>query len=353
MEKRQRYLMIAVGVLLAFGVVSRLVPWLLDPITSADKRIRSYQRKIKEYRGKIEQKPFLLEKYRSLASKTLGLSETEAGQALHAKMVEVAKTSRLQRPTIGQAFLRSFTDQETRSRITIVKVAISGQGSIAEVVRFLENFYKLPYLVRIRTLSLNPFHQRKGMLLKINADVEALVLQSHPLVDPETVETAELDMKKLPPSDRYKPEKAKFYQQVVQKNIFEPVVKVASEQPKERTPVRGRPPRRGRDAREDVILVLATRYPWVDPQDGTEYLIQEAVTRNSRTKEKLVRRVGEDFHGQGTLVYVDSYGAVVRTPQKQYLVFPLGKTLKDGESLSPEMHPDLYRAVQEIETQTK
>ncbi len=348
MERRQRILMVAVGMMVAAVLASRIVPWVIKPFAEHEKKMKKAKEDLAEYKAIVEMKSLLRENYRDMARKTFAddpeLKEraTEAGKQLHAIMSRVANKCKLDRLTVNRAL-----DRTKKGGVTITNVSVTGQGPLAEVVRLLEEIYKLPYLIRVRSIALTPTMSKKDQIMKVKVDVESLVLPPHDLVGDEPLEVASAETTTRPATDRLQLEDKTLYRKIAQKDIFSPQVRVAKtddKRPTNRNTRRSTP--KGKDTRGNVLVTIANRFPWTDPSSGQQYLIQEACTRDTRTKEKLLFRVGDKFHNQGILIYVDSRGAVVREGNG-WVLFPVGKTLKDSEPLTPETHPYLYHAVQQ------
>lgn len=348
MEKRQRILMIAVGAMLAAVLVSRIVPWVIKPFTENEKKMKKAKEDLAEYRGIVAMEKDLRDEYRDMARKTFAndpdLKEraTEAGKQLHAILSKVASKCKLDRLTVNRAL-----DRTQKGGVTITKVTVGGQGPLSEVVRLLQEIYQLPYLIRVRNISLTPTMDKKKQIMKVKVDVESLVLPPHDLVGEEPLVVASSETATRPATDRLQLEDKTLYAKIAQKDIFMPQRPVVKKDDKQARPTRrGAPPRRGKNTGEQVLVTLANRFPWTDPSSGQQYLIQEACTRDTRTQEKLLFRVGDEFHKQGTLIYVDTRGAVVRRGN-DWVLFPIGKSLKDSEQVTPETHPYLYHAVQQ------
>ncbi|MBN1344495.1 MAG: hypothetical protein JXQ73_17530 [Phycisphaerae bacterium] len=348
MEKRQKILIAAVAVLGVVGVATKGRTWFFARMDKLDNDLRKAKDDYKKYSAKVDMKGQLEERYRTLASKTFAEGNTvddrveDAGKNLKALLLEVAQKSKIGRPTINKA-LDQTTGRRSGARLSVVKVNVSGQGAAKDIITFLGEFYKLPYLVRIRQLSLTPHYTRTGEAqLKMGADIEALVLPDGP-----AARVAKIDEKPRPEANRLERKSIEAYAMIWEKNPFQPIVPPPPD-PKKPDGKMDRPTRRGAKPRGEILVVGVTRYPWQDPKTGQEYLVQEVLTRNTADKAKQLHRVGDSL-GEGSVVYVDSYGAVVRKPNKEYYFYPLGKALKDGERLDPQSHPEQYRAVQQLD----
>lgn len=352
MEKRQRIMVIVVVALGLIGLVTKAGPWLLEPLLKEDKKLLEYQRQYKKAKAKLAQKEELRKRYRTLAKRTLALSEKGAGTALHAQLQAVAAGSRLGKPQIDQTRPRTYKDEGTGARMLAMCGGVKGQGSVQNVVDFLGAFYELPYAMQIRQITLSPSYPTKGsMYVMADFNVEALVLPPNRLVGKDPVETAPLNPTTRPKDKRMKRDNMAAYSLVASKNVFEPTIppppKPAKKDDKKRRPPQ-RPGRKGRDPRPDTKLVVLSRYPWIDPVTGQEHLIQEVTTRDVKTKENRIYRFGDTFD-EGSLIYVDSAGAVVRKGGQELWYYPAGKALTDCERLDPELHPDQHWAVQQLE----
>jgi hypothetical protein len=352
MEKRQRIMIGAVAVLALVGVATKGRTWFFAGLDKANRDYKKAQDQYKEYKATVAQKKELEKRYRSLAAKTFAKGETvderveEAGKDLKALLLDVAQKSKISKPNINKVLDQKTGRKRSGARLHVVKVNVSGQGPAKSIITFLGEFYKLPYLVRIRSLSLTQQYARKGEpQLKLQVDVEALVLPDGPKGG-EPVKIADINEKPRPEANRLKRKSVEGYAMVWKTNIFDP--QIPQREPSKPPPTPGKRNIRTRKPRGEILVVGVTRYPWRDTKTGQDYYVQEVLTRNTADKAKRVCRVGEKL-GEGDVVYVDSYGAVVRKPNKEYFFYALGKALKDGERLDPQLHPDQYRAVQQLD----
>ncbi len=337
--------------LLLFGLTTQIGPWLLNPILSTGKDYDEKMEEYKELSARVARKDDLRKRYRALAGKTLSTDPVETGKELRKLLQKAATQSLGTKYTIDRAIQRKRHDKRTGMRYIAVTIPVSGDGPVKSVVNFLGAFYQLPYMVQVRSLTLMPnLNKKGGLTVKFRADVEALVLESNPLMGKDPVKTADLtlDPKTAPKVKRLKEETLAGYAGIWNTNIFLPQVAKAPPKP----PTGGRKPtvrpKKVDKTRGEVFVVLVTRYPWYDPRTGDRVLIQEVLTRNDKNKEERLYRIGEKLD-QGTLFYVDSTGAVVRTDKQEYYYYPAGKPLDQSERLDPQMHPDQYRAVQQLE----
>jgi hypothetical protein len=357
MEKRRRMVMIALGSLVALGLTIKVGPYLIKPLTEGGDKLKRAKKEFRDLTEEVAKKTELQDAYRVLALRTLSRKPDLAAKALHALLLELAEKNQLGRPTVSKPSLREFKDIATKANMTVVRVTLGGEGQLKGVVAFLDAFYRLPYMVYITDLTLTPFQTRGGQFIKLDATVETLVLQDNPMKGERPVATAVLEPEKRGKSDRLAGKDLSEYARIFAKDIFAVYVPPPPPQTTSRPlppttprfPVANRP-----DPQANTVLVLVTRYPWYDVEQGTETLYQEAVTRNEQTKEKRVIRAGETFgfaDRAGTLVLVDSTGAVVRTTTQDMYFYPLGKAFTESTRLDPNSQPDLYRAVLEQDRQ--
>jgi hypothetical protein len=359
MEKRRQMLMIALGVAAALVVLVQFGPKIIAPFTAANRQLKAAQKRQAQLTAEVSKKSELQEAYRALAARTLSLNADAAGKELHSVLNDLAQTARIGRPIINKPIERTSRDRVTRSPLTVISVLVQGEGQIGDVVNFLDAFYRLPYMLYITELRLTPAQVKTGQVIKFEAKVETLVLQPNTVVGRRQVTTAPLEPHLRGKADRLAQKNASEYKQVAAKNIFAQQVPVvqAPPQPPPPTPVPANrfataQPQKP-DNRNKTILVGIARYPWYDGGTGGTTIYQEAITRNDLTNEKRVIRVGESLD-VGTLVLVDSSGAVVRTGSREvylYYLYPLGKPLTESTKLDPGTQPDLYKTVQELERQ--
>ena len=349
MEKRQQILGLVVIALIAFVVIVRVGPWFIHPITSAGEDLEKCNKKYEDLSALVNEKSMLQQRYRALGKRTLGLDAEQVAKELRPILEPLAKSCRFIKPTVEVSPPRTYKDPRTKARITVVSGKVKAMGTAGSVVNFLDKFYRLPYLIQIRNLVLLGNLDKKGAVtLKVEIDVETLVLQRNSLVGKTRIETANLDPSKAGQSKRLARDNVGAYALVSSKDIFGPG-KTTTPKASGRGPIakrdRGQPQPKGGDPLVRVVLV--TRYPWYDPTTGREFPIQEVLTRHEKRGEERLIRIDEALD-IGTLVYVDSTGAVARTSDRKHYFYPVGMTLKDRQLLDPELHPDQYWAVQQL-----
>lgn len=355
MEKRRRILIIIVGVLLLFGLIVKGKPWLIDPLTKIDREIAEAKERLEEKALNVEAKHELRDRYLKLARRTLSLNKEEAGKELRAILARLTKSVGLDKCQIDPPSERkNLKDPTYGGTIVVVRSGVKGPGTVKQWVDFLEAFYKLPYAMQISQIAFTQnMIDRKGditVMLTADIDVEAIVLPGSEFVPVAMVKTADLSPTSTrPASDRLKRDPA-AHRMVWQKDIFTPTVAKA--------PVATRPAptavvKKGRFEPKKkqigtTVLVGVTRWPWVDPKTGKEYLIQEVMTRNAQLNEKLIIRRGEKLDGE-ELIYVDSGGAVTQDNRGQLWFYPLGKPLESRvEFTDPKTAPEAWWAVQQL-----
>jgi len=354
MEKRVSILVVVLVLVAVLGLSVRVVPWLIEPFTEGSKKLEEAKNEFRRRMEEVSRKAELQDQYRALAAKTLSLDAEQAGKALHALLVELAEANRLGKVSVERSIISRIKGSPTTVRVTI-----SGECPLRSLVDFLEAFYRLPYAVSLASLSLTPMSSRGpgGTVMKFSAGVQAMVLHPNPMVGKRPVPTASLNPKERGQGKRLQHEYAVAYAPIYTKDVFSGPVQVVAAPSTPTTRSRFESPRSPTPPRVDpqatTVLIGVAKYPWYDPESGQTAVYQEAVTRNDRTNEKRVVRTGEPFglsDHAGTLVLVDSSGAVVRTPAREMYFYPLGKPFTESTRLDPNSHPDLYWAVQEQES---
>jgi hypothetical protein len=359
MEKRQRILIIIIGALVVFGMISKGKPWLIDPLTKIDRDIAEAKAKLDEKCLNIERKDDLRDRYLKLAKKTLSTDAEQAGKELRAILAELAKSVGLPKAQIDPPIpRRNIRDRLHGGRIAVVRSGVKGPGTVKQWVDFLEAFYKLPYAVQIAQITFSQHMiNRKGKIsvtLNGDVDVEAIVLPASDFVPQAMVKTADLSPKGRKVAASRLERDAASLRNIYKKDIFTPVL--ALKPPPTTKPTDNRVANKSTQSRfkkrkGTTLVVGVTRWPWTDPKSRKEHLIQEVMTRNDLTKEKLIVRIGErlDDITDAKLVYVDSTGAVARTSDQKLWFYPLGKPLKEHVAFNdPEIAPEAWWAVQQL-----
>ncbi len=349
MEKRQQILVLVVIALIAFGVITRIGPWFIDPITSAGKDLEKCNKKYEDLSALVNEKSMLQQRYRSLGKRTLGMDAEQVAKDLRPILEPLTKSCGFIKPTVKVSPPRTYKDQRTKAKVTVVSGSVEATGTVSSVVNFLDKFYRLPYLIQIRKVDLwGNVGKKGGVTLRVAIGVETLVLQRNDLAGKAPIETANLNPSKAGKSNRLARDNVGAYALVTSKNIFLPTKKTRPE-PSKRTDIakRGPGPAKPKGGDPLVRVVLVTRYPWYDPTTGKEFPIQEVLTRHERRGEERLIRIGEVLD-IGRLVYVDSTGAVARTSDRKHYFYAVGKTLNEREPLDANLHPDQYWAVQQL-----
>ncbi len=362
--KRQTILIIAFSSVAGMALLVRLGPALISPFIEGSRMVDNAKKELARLNKEVPQKRReLLTTYRELCGKTLAMDEHKAQANLQELLNELAKATQLGKLQFSNPYRGTVSDKKTKARRTVVRVTVIAECPLRNLVNFLDAFYRLPYLVNIIELHLAPPEggAPPGSKIKVQALVETLVMQPIPKGierDDKPITVASLDPNDRPEDSgrltrRTRPE----YDLVCTRDVFaipappppasKPAPVAAAPAPKNRF---DKVPPKGPDQRAATMLVGVARYPWYDPDLGADVIYQEAITRNKGTEEKRVVRTGEPLD-VGNLVFVDAEGAVVRTASRDMFFYPLGKAFTESTRLDPNSHPELYRAVQELEKQ--
>lgn len=345
MSRREKILAVVVVGLLVVVVGGKLMGRLvIGPARQLDARIRAAEARRRQMESTLQQKSAYIAQWVELGSRTLGPDDARARTRLDWQVKALLEQHGLRRASVHPLGTRTNSKTELKE----VPFAVTAEGSLRQIVGFLYSFYRLPYLLRLRELTLSPTGRTGSGTIKMSIKIETLVLPVTKYV--QAVVSAEGSANPLEGHGRLgKNATLGSYAGIYQKEIFaawKPPKPKPPPPPKPRRP-RGpkRPPKPPRlDPQRDSTRVVALLSYW---DESAAKLIEEVVTYNDRTKQQQRIRLGQTLDGS-KLVLVHWLGAVVQEPGsgKQY-VYPLGLKLSQREELSRARYPELCQALQE------
>jgi hypothetical protein len=212
-------------------------------------------------------------------------------------------------------------------------------------------FYRLPYLLRMRDLSLRGSGKPEGQTVKVTMNVEALVLPETKFV--QEIVPADPDAAESEGGGRLRGRATlASFAGIYQKNILAPYKEPPKPKPKppprqdtkpKTTPQpRPEPPKPRQDPERGNTTVVAL-LTYRDEANGE--LVEEVVTRNDRRKNEQRIKIGEELDGL-ELAMVHWLGAVVEDDaSKKYYVYQLGEKLSQRAELTKQSHPEIYQAL--------
>ncbi len=368
MTSREKYLASAVGIVLVgaatVGVVKTLI---IGPLNSLDEKINAQREKIADYDAEKVLLRRIESDWKDLTRRTLARSPQQAERVFREDMHQLLEKHGLGNPKVSPGSYIPY-----RNGAVGVPLNINASGTLNQIVGFLRDFYRRDYLARLEKVRLtadsavisqvNSNRRRSrpgrrggrdhdalgpnGPELRVTISATTLVLPELKEVDgfPIMEEIVELDEGRLRhPIDEY--------ELIYEKSLFtpyqEPRTVVHSPDPRptpepdstpvERTPVNRRPHANEKYVRGIHLL-----------PDG-EYFAQ---VYNDRASADPVERVYlDDEVDDGRLILIHRHGIVVRTDQDGEITdwfYPLGTSFADREKLDPDLHPQVWNALEAL-----
>jgi len=364
MSKREKTLAVVVGAVAVLMVGWKLVDKLvIEPAERLDTRTRAANSKLNNLGDLLSQKVHYVKQWDDLAARTLAVSDEAAVTRLDAEIKALLEKHKLQRVSVTPQGAGPLG----RTKLRQVRFSVNAQGKLADVVGLLHGFYRLPYLVRIRDLTLSPVGKSKGEQLKVTARIETLVLPSTKIVPNLQVappEAAEGDG----PGRLARGATLASFAGIAKRNPFAPwePPPPPPPPPPRKTEVVKKPPtkpakqpaRQDRGAEKKVVKALLSYWD----EDAGE-LVEEVVVAQTGSAPTPKRRRGSPQPAQGdeerirvgdkldglTLVRIHWLGAVAQDKAgKKTYVYPLGMKLSQRQELANDTDEELLRAYEAV-----
>jgi hypothetical protein len=346
-------------VMVGWKLVDKLV---IEPAERLDMRTRAANSKLNNLDDLLSQKVHYVTQWADLAARTLATSDEAAVTRLDAVIKTLLEKHKLQRVSVTPQGAGPLG----RTKLRQVRFSVNAQGKLADVVDLLYGFYRLPYLVRIRDLTLNPVGKSKGEQLKVTARIETLVLPSTKIV-PNLQVASPVAAEGDGPGRLTRGATLASFAGIAKRNPFAPWEPPPPPPPPRKTEVVKRPTptkpverpaRQDRDADKKVIKALLSYWD----EDAGE-LVEEVVIAQTGSAPTPRRRrgsaqpepgeeerirVGEKLDGL-TLVRVHWLGAVAEDKAgKKTYVYPLGMKLSQRQELANDTDEELLRAYEAV-----
>lgn len=159
-NSRERVLAILVGIIVVGGLGYQFVNWaVVQPIVTSDQNLKKATERRNELAAKVQGRSRTEKEWLSKASFTLALSGKDAGHRFSRDLEQLLDQSGLSE---GRSIAVLAEQRLQTSGYVEQPVAISVKGSVEELTKFLEELYRRPYPVRVRSLSVNPEEQSQN-----------------------------------------------------------------------------------------------------------------------------------------------------------------------------------------------
>jgi hypothetical protein len=365
MTRREKILALCVGGTLGGLALVTLVRWsVLSPFQSVRDQIAEEHRRSKNLRTTLQQVENVEEEWQTLTAQTLADDCQEAQRRFHEDMQHLLNLHGLREAKISPGGFKAYKDGSRG-----VPLTINGAGTLKEIVGFLCDFYCRDYLARLDRVRITadqavlgdvntnrpraggmrpgrtppPSSRREptfgpdGPALKVSISAITLVLPKLPgLKHPVAEKIIEL------PGGRLQRERA-AYNAILDRNPFMP----HQEKQVVVTPTT--------QSRQETATVTPATQPAVDPRAGAEQKLVKATTcldgepvayvYDAQQRDQPPEKFYVDGQiDDGRLVLIHPRGLVVRVGVQDYF-YPLGKSFRDREELSPDDHPDVWEAL--------
>ena len=356
MSQREKTLAVIVGALAAMVLGYYSVTSLaLGPSVDLDKKIAAAEQKLADLDRVLAQKPHFIAAWTDLAGRTLATGENEAVTRLGSELNGLATRHNLQKRTIKP---QGAVVLDRKTGLKLVRFTMSGETSLKDTVELLHDFYRLPYVLRMRELSLNPKARSNGREVKLTAKVESLLLPETDLaaVVPASDGATEAGLGRLGEGATLA-----HYAGIHKRNLFAPYEAPKPKPTPRRDPTpkpdprprpKPEPPKCQQDAdgAKQTIVALLSYWDEVAEEYVEEVVTTGAASRSARGKNvkgasgsETRYRIGDECDGS-TLVMVHWRGAVTQCEATgSRYVYELGETLAQRHELTQEDYPEIYR----------
>lgn len=385
MTRREKVLAICVG-----GTLGGLaLAWIVkaaavDPFVTVHDRISKEQARQRRFRKNLDELAQVEKQWRELSERTLSFDKKNAQQNFREDMHKLLEQHNLRNPKVGTGVFVTRKDGSVE-----VPLTINATATLKDVVGFLCDFYRRPYLKRVDKVSLTaemsvissgetprrkinkvgvrgaaspakgagappaappaaesaasgltPALGPDGPELRITITAVTLVVPENREIKGETC----TEIKPLDQGDvRYE---RPVYDEIADKNLFrpyQPTQAVVQAPPLESQPVEQKPPVEPKNPREGAdrqFVVCTTVVDW----QPLVYVQDERQPDQPADKYRPDQKIDD-----GTLLLIHPKGLVVRVKEggkdKDYF-YPLGESFLARTELRPEEQPEVYDALQ-------
>lgn len=291
--------------------------------------------------------------WRETGRQTLSMDVMAAKGLFREELVKLANQSGMPVPQQTEVILGTPRVLRKDS-VTVLPYTVKAEGTLQQIVRFLFELYRQPYLVRCKTVGIEPVMDKAASpnapptpsgRLKLNLVVETPILPPDKKVP--KVETAPLAPDKRVPVPRTLMATAEDYNNAIKKALFERYTAPPPPPPQRVEPPRvvttgpGSPPPSLPPPPPDANLVLAR----VLSSPRSQQVVLEDPNNKSAPDKRV--EVGDTLYG-GTLIFIHPIGAVSEKDGKRTF-HPIGQPLNRGQALSETEHPAVFDALAKLE----
>jgi hypothetical protein len=336
MNQREKILSIIVGaVVVILGGNYIVLPIFLGSLNAVNENIKNIRADIEKKNRQLSPKNQYIRDWRSVGKRVLSNDPEKANRILSERVTSLITAAGLQ--DVSKTFVPlSPTKPGGVMVYTPVAINLSGKGTLAQFVNFLEMFYQEPYIVKIKGFTLRP--EDRGELMSFsNFRIETIV-PAKAVLDKKIPVTSPPVITATQPA--LKPGQKSQYAMILDRNIFRPHV-IAPPPPPPVTP--SIPVQR---RTESPPIISSPGDPNGRPGDVVGTLIigkeRAAYIRNQGGVE--LYKVENKLNNGMSLVYVHPLGIVLQDPQGKTVYVEIGRNIDHPAPLTQEAIPELYEA---------
>ncbi len=352
MNSRERMLLILVGLAAGLLVVKVVAGRYFAALKWYDTQIVQLKRDLEKAETERTLAGIVQREWLDAGSQTLSMDSNEATTLWRGELEKLGAQCGF--PV--EVTLESTPKRWLRNGVRTLNASITGQGRIDDIANFMLELHRLPYAVRVKSLTLDQVNKptrrddksQKPGVLKLTAYVDTLLLPSCELVP--QIRPATLDPAERKPTSRPEGTSLADYQPWLEKKLFQPwepppvIVRRQDPRPQSvpappephRVPKVEPPPPPPRDAAFVLGRLLSS------PRG------QLAVLENpAQPGLDEYKAVGDAMYN-GTLVYVNPDGAVTAEKDGRLWFHPLGEPLQNCAPLMEQSQPMVYQEVMKL-----
>ncbi len=328
-EKTLAYL--AVGIVLAFLVRAILMSIFFAPLNEIDSKIEKTKQKIALKNKKMQPGKKLIAEWNRINRTTLADDPQQVRRILLGRINALTSLSGLQNVTKNPI---PIAPKKAGGIIRYYPVAINitGKGTLAQIVKFLEMFYREPYIVKITGITLRS--DAKGNMVSFsNCRIETIVLPK-----PEMkIRKQKIVRKKITTTEPAPSVVSDTkYSVITARNIFSPAILPSApsvnQSPSRKLAAQRVAPQETKPG--DLVATVVI---------GNE---MGAYIRNQN--ETQWYKKGDVLPGNLRLEFVHPLGIVLKDSSNRVVYIEIGKNIDDPGALTKGSCPELYEAYQRV-----
>jgi len=336
MNKREKILASVVGAIIVVFLGQVAVRSIfLGRLKEKNDLIAAMDEDIAKKKRVLEARNRLVRSWRSVSQKALSDDPDIANRLLLERVTTL--TTEAQLADVSRQPVQIMPEKQGQTTLYYkVAVNLTGKGTLAQIVKFLEMFYQEPYIVKITGFSLKPEGSGQMMMFS-NCRIETIVPAKPELDGIPPVTSRPTITGSNPP---VKSQANSRYTMIVDRNIFN--VK-APEPP--RAIVKDVPPP-PRDTGFEAAQVVGPVDPNGRPGDivGTTVLGSQAGVYVRNPGGVKWYKVSDQLENQMTVTFVHPLGIILKDPLGRTLYVEIGRNIDQAAPLTREVLPELFEA---------